>query len=1353
MTEQGPDVSPVTPEQGEALTVVLLDQSRDARDEARDRADARLDQELGEGGRMKRFLSGIWKGNIAKEYYRQRYTHQALETIQAANDVLVTEATDTRARALEATIERFTSEHDELIHTEAGERREVQAEESQLTGGIKHLIREFTEGRLSADALQEERTRLLGEYRKQHGEAAIGKGIVTADNLLAIAQTVAGAVEHGESLDYALSRLQVITGEARNGVRTEARYTAVDTVIDTLARTRVGSLVTPGVLATGVAAAAALARAGSHSVVGAATKTLLPGAAAGAWAGLRENKRVKDERAQYAREMAMGNSFQEGDARRIEMETARYESIPAQDLIAHLRTTAEAEALHTGGNEAVQAALDALAAVQARVQLSDSKKVDLISYSSKSAVGEERMLLDLARREARLTVESRLSNEVRQALGIDQEADIKDILQVRAGAYAEALTNGSEGMSEKDKIFAQLKRRRVAKAAALGVATGVIGGLVVQEAVAGVDPTRHGLIDSIQGHETAAYGTDGEVHQTLLAGALRGDETSMHTSASSEYVHHSIGERGAIDLSSDHSLVSNPDGTLNLVAGNGEVTVEGLVVDANGAFDQASLDTLDAAGMIVEDASYNETITTTTTEQVSVDHYLQRHADSTTHITRDFWYGNDTPGVYDHNEVRLHFGGSAEAPGIVEGGYQYSVAGMSPEGSWQGSAQVDWNQAADKGTLFAAISPTFDTQTDPIMVPINSDGSLFIAADSPAGKFFSGENSATFNGAYMEIVETASVDSDGTVHVRPLATLVGNANIQEVTDTVTTTSIEHHAVYTITSNGYDTVQGNFTEMAPITPIASRRSMEALRSQPGATVAERAARMEAPGAGYYSGEVSREAAERIKREVSPRLRNNPDAQLNPKEELDWYRNELVSHKGEEYVRDIEAFIQNNPELRALSPSVESLVVMPVRGISEGDTIYKTLSLFGQQEREPGKKTTLLLNVNWLDTVIGDTDNVAAIQKTLREIERAQTDFPNLSIVVMQKEYKKEVVEATGGPLGYITDDLINTALLAAQNSMANGTIDSDHDMIIIRSDADVNGQSRKQVTNFEKAARENPTVDVLKGVTRFGVRDYDKFPGFGIVTNFSTALALAGSQENAIHTGGANFGVRASTLAAVGGLGELIYTGAASDDVEIGRRISVARDVGSTVGSYGASTSSSDAKRIRRVSYVAGAAIDTNAERLLPYYIQGRSFQEAWSDTSRGFGSGVGGYAARNSAEAVMAGAQKERYPNDASYEAIEVNISQELQYASARAAKRALAVFFGSVPGAYTIEGKVGTPEVKLTLTPAGREYIKHRVERETNGRYGSYGLRKMRQLYGELRPGAKRTPASETPPLVSPLT
>ena len=54
--------------------LVLLDVSKDAREAARDRADARLVEELNEGSRLKPGLKAIWKGGVAKEYYRREYT-------------------------------------------------------------------------------------------------------------------------------------------------------------------------------------------------------------------------------------------------------------------------------------------------------------------------------------------------------------------------------------------------------------------------------------------------------------------------------------------------------------------------------------------------------------------------------------------------------------------------------------------------------------------------------------------------------------------------------------------------------------------------------------------------------------------------------------------------------------------------------------------------------------------------------------------------------------------------------------------------------------------------------------------------------------------------------------------------------------------------------------------------------------------------------------------------------------------------------------------------------------------------------------------------------------------------------
>lgn len=1344
----------------EALKVVIVDQSRDAQDEARDLADARLDRELGEGGRFKKFLNGIWKGNIAKDYYRQKYVHQALETIQGENNVLSDLPADRRTRALQATIDRFQSEYDEVIHTEAGEKREVQSEDSQLAANIKHLVRGFVEGNLNAATLHEERTRLLTEYRKEYGEEALGKGLVTVDNLLEIAQAVAGAVEHGESLDHTLGRLQVITGEARNGARTEARYNAVDKGIDWLSKRKITSIVTPGTLAVGVAAAASIARVGSHSVVGAVTKTLLPGAAAGLWAGLRENKRTKDERSQHAREMATGGNFQEGDTRREEMEATRYETISATDLIVHLQEVGEEEVL-ARGSDAVQAALDALAAVQARVQISDSEQVDLISYSEKADVGEERMMLDLARREVRLALEAGLTEEVRTELSIQQDRTVKELIDERAAVLADVLRNGTEeneGMTAKDKAFAKLKRRRVATAAAIGVATGVAGGLVVQEAVAGFDPTRFGLIDMIRGEEAVPL-DDGLIHQTVLEGMVRGGETTVHTDASTTFDSYDTATNGNIELSDDHTLETKPDGTISLIDGEGRPTVEGLVVDDNGTLDQASLDKLDAAGMVVQDKSFNTTEVSQTTTQVSAEQYIQNHQDEATRVTRDLWYGNDTPNIYDENELRVYRGGAAEAPGIIDGGYQYSVAGMTPEGSWQGGESVDWNQAAASGNLFVAVSGTFESQDTPFMIPIGPDGTVNIPADSPAGQFFANEdNAVAFNGAYMEIVQSTGQDAEGVVHIRPLATLVGEGSVGAINDTITTETVVHHADYVITTNGYDTVQGNFTEMAPITPIASRRSMEAL------SIDERR------GEYYYGGVSSERERAQIINELSPRLRGNPDARLNTGEETAWFREEVRRRHGDDYVRDFNTFIDNDPAMQRINGNIESIVTIPVGAAFESENIYGTLSLYAQQDPEGLGKSVVLLNVNWLDTAMDNPEQYARIQKTIAEIDRAKRDFPNLAISSMMKEYSQEQAESTGGVIGYVMEDLVNMALLTAQRKIETGVMQSDHELVLVRGDADAKGLSRTLLRNFQNTLNGDQNLDVLKGAIRYGAEESKRFPGYGIVSSLMTSFQILATQDNVIHTGGINFGVRASTLAAVGGLGEMLvegddgklarFTGAGSDDVLIGRRVSIARQAGRTsstpgspvyLGYSGASVEPVSA--IKRVKLVAGAVTDTSADRLLPAYLTGSSPHNVWNPgLATGYAAGPGGYRDRSADADIVANAEKENLDKEGVYSAIEDSMSLELSWASESAARKLLAVYFASAPGAYRVVGRFGERGVRFKLTSKGREFIKHRIERETNGRFGPYGMRKMRQLYGVTEPGAKRQPASPTPPLVSPL-
>jgi len=321
--------------------------------------------------------------------------------------------------------------------------------------------------------------------------------------------------------------------------------------------------------------------------------------------------------------------------------------------------------------------------------------------------------------------------------------------------------------------------------------------------------------------------------------------------------------------------------------------------------------------------------------------------------------------------------------------------------------------------------------------------------------------------------------------------------------------------------------------------------------------------------------------------------------------------------------------------------------------------------------------------------------------------------------------------------------------------------------MIRGDADVKGLSRRQLANFHRAAAEKRTVDVVKGVTRFGIEDQARFPGYGIISNFMSSFQVLSAHENRVHTGGANFGVRVSTLAAVGGLGDMMspdengvlvkQTGAGTDDVAIGRRVAAARNVEAQV-SYASSQSdgygaTSALKGTKRIQLVAGAAIDTSGDRLLAAYLAGENPHFVWNpEKANGFAAGPGGYRSRNADVSIVDESKAENFSNNQVYEAIERALSYELRGSSESSGRKALAVLFGSVPGAYTLSSP-WTEEAEFKLTKAGREFIKNRVERETNGRFGSYGARKMRQLYGVVKPGARRQPASASPPLVSRLS
>lgn len=1305
------------------LTIAVVDQTHDVEAAAKDYAEARLREEseaAREAGRIKGFLHRIWRGEngIATKYFFNKYVEEAKHRAEEEGlTVLYTDSVELRNAAMGATIARFTSEYDESIHEVAGERRQELAEDSPFGLAVKKLIENYVEGDSkdwSEEAFREAQSRIVRQLDQYgDGDDLIGEGKVRIDNIWQIAQAVKESVNHGESLDNVLQGMKIYTGESRSGVRTEAHQSKIDKTIERLQKSKIGSLVGPETISLGAAIATGLFRVGRGSLMRAAGVTGIPGLLGGVFAGMRENKRLKEERAIHAREVAQGQEF-EDKGRRAEIEKTRYETVAAKELIGSLEEFIDKEDLSP---EELQQCYESIVNATSRIYASDKSQADFISYSSVTEVELERFELDVAIARAKVKLEGRLGDlpEALVAdLGIDKGGTVDDAIY----KSTDVLYSLMDDRSKKDEAFKKLKRRRVAIAAATGAVTGFTIGLASQEALAFFDSGYDGLLENV------LTGEGGGDRQTLLAGIFHGEGYGYNTEtivSAGDYTSYDVGgSQGSINLPDNYQLTYNPDGTTNIIDPNGNVFAENISFEADGSLSQASQELLQEKGAIVEDLSTVVSSQESTVQDLGVNEYLDHHHSELTNITRDFWYDNDTASVFDNNELGLQWGSQVD-----DGSIRLSISNMTDYGSYHGFDSVSWSDEAQGGTLKFAVSASIDSQDRVFMVDIAPDGSIDIPSDSPAANLFSVDEygQVEFNGAYGEVVSIQDVDTDGITHVTPLATMEGNNSVSTISTTVEVLTDKNVPKFQITpppiesvANATPTVEG-FGGPA----VVLRRPLENIaRRRPG----------------YYNQYRNgyTEQRESQLEDISPRLRSDRNANLELGEETTRYKQWLAGTRGPEYVSQIEQGINNSKELQQAPGDVDFVVTIPVAAASESENIYNTLGLLARQDSDDIEKSLILLNVNWLDEARSDPEKAANILRTMAEIDRARKDFPHLRIATIEREYNRESVEKTGGVIGYVAQDLQSTALLWLQQQIESGKRPPSQDAIIQRYDADMRGMSKHAWRDIRRAFSKYPETDIFKGVTRLGVDQYEKYPGFGLVAEMEANMSAIRTIGGFVGTGGANFGARASTVAAVNGIGDVrVYSGSGSDDMEVGARINTARAGRFTDSSngghynYSGNVSVNVNRRVGR--FVGGSTVDTDAERFISRYMDGKFWQSVWSNESGpgAFSDGAGGYSPRTS------GSHNRQNRSDKlsakMIKVLELNMSEELAIAGPEARHRLLSVLFKDAPGAYTLED-TDDGKVKFKFTKAGRKYIKRYLK--------SFGRRKHDQLYGNPYVGSR---------------
>lgn len=1277
------------------LTIAVVDQSRDINAAARDYVETRIREENYEfaenHGKIRKLLHNIWRGEngIATPYVRNKYYEEG-KRIAKENGItsLYTDDKSLWEAATGATIARFVSEYDESIHNEAGESREELADDSPFGKDMKKLIENFAKGdsRLGdKKSFDEEKNRILRQLY-QNGDGLIGEGDLKIDNIWEIAQAVKERIDHGESVDAVIQGMKIYYGESRSGVRTEAYQSKVDKIVEKVQDSKVGTVVNPEVIGLAAAVATGVFRVGKGSLAKALGVTVLPGGLTGVLSGVREYGRLGKERSVHSREMAQGGSFDNESRRREEMDKFRYNTVSAEHLTNSLREFIDRD---DPSPEELQKGYESLVNAASRTAMSDRERADFISYSSAENVEIERFDLDVAIAEAKVKLKGKLGElpeEFRRDLGIDKNDTINDAIN----KSTELMQSLSEDKNKKDQLFKRLRLKRAATSAAIGFASGLAASVVVQEAAALFDSGYDGLL------ERAISGDTKGDRQTVLDAIFHREGSSGNTILSSDtYSSHSIGNGdGNVKLPDNYKFTYNDDGTANIIGPDNKLFAHNISFEADGSLSQSSQEYLQGKGVVIENLSSTVDGKELTSRYLSVNEYLDHYQSKTTNITRDFWYDNNTPGVSDGNELNLHW--EERGP---DGSIRLSIADMTNGGSYYGHDSASWSDGAQNGSLKFAVSASIDNQDRVFMIDIAPDGSINIPPDSPAASLFSVDEHGQmeFNGAYGEVVSVQDVDSDGITHVAPMATMEGNNSITTISTPVEVPT-SHVAYETkMTFPPIEVSKPNVVEGFYLPGIVTRRPLEKIARR---------------RSNYYNQYQYRngyaEQYESQLEDISPRLKENSNANLELGEETTRYKQWLAGTRGSDYVDQIEQGINNSKELQQAPGDIDFVATIPVAAASESENIYNTLGLLARQDSDDIEKSLILLNVNWLDEAKSDSKKASNIRKTIAEIDRARKDFPHLRIATIEREYNRESVEKTGGVIGYVAQDLQSAALLWLQQQIENGKRSPSQDAIIQRYDADIRGMSKHAWRDIRRAFSKYPETDIFKGVTRFGTDQYEKYPGFGLTAEIATIIDRLGARDGYIGTGGANFGVRASSLAAINGVGDVTsYSGAGSDDTNIGKYMRRARG-------------QSGGRVFGR--FVAGSTVDTDAQRLTTAHMNGTPWPMVWGiDGQPGsFSDGSGAYIPRTEGQSRRRN-RKEKLSNK-SLETIEETISIHLSWINPEYRARALSLVFKNTPGAYTLED-IGNGKVKFKFTKAGRKYIKKYLK--------SFGRRKRDQLYG----------------------
>ena len=684
-------------------------------------------------------------------------------------------------------------------------------------------------------------------------------------------------------------------------------------------------------------------------------------------------------------------------------------------------------------------------------------------------------------------------------------------------------------------------------------------------------------------------------------------------------------------------------------------------------------------------------------------------------------------------------------------------------------------------------------------------------ADHGANSLFSGEDfdSRQFSGGFVEIFEmTGEQNEAGAEEVRVLATFVGENNAETITETVsvstdvTTVTIEAPAApefteHTLTFGEVAEAAEGAADVAEGAVDAAEGAVDAAAevAAAGAEVAadasdeisqgvEQAAQTEvvpevienrevlpvyAFGPVYARGGLARmsraenaehgreggpEKASNRWNDRSDRLKEDPKAELGVANEVPWYMTLIGERLGGDYLDSVRADVASTQNKEAIDNDAALVVTLPVEASKSADTIYDAISLYANQsfdDASMSQSVSMFLGVNWTEAQMADPDMRAQIEKTQAEIQRAIADFPQLKVMISEKQW-----DAASAPIGVELEDLAvrhsyDTLMGVFEEAITSGRINPTftdegteypRDIGIMRTSMNVNGITRTFIQNaveasYRRAARDGYEADIITGARRVQTEDYDDYPGLAAVANFAAVLDRLSTRRKSANVSTTNADatvMSAAAFAAVGGIG---FNNEQIDDTEIGYRINAARDVrnpspaslydpetaptGEETGSFGGRNP---------IIAGSGAQVDVTDTQFVAEYLERGSVADTADRTDSE------DLRDENSVNLMI-----ERYE-----QSVEHLLTD--QYRDPATAQTALAMTIGA-------KDSTGNPNYELTwtdgraefkLTDSGRRFLRDTLlfrsskdGRRGQGRIAPIGNRTRLNLYSIKKKGAKR--------------